>query len=145
MSYVAAYRQSLHQNITPVDAEHQVMVKVTAALEKATDVPSRNQALSDNMAVWNALASDLVTDSNQLPVQMRAQLLSLSIWVQRHTQKVIRREADVQALVDVNRAIVSGLEQARRNALAREYATPAPAPHTADAVTAGHQRLSVDA
>jgi flagellar protein FlaF len=40
---------------------------------------------------------------------VRAQIISLSLWVNRHTSKVIRRQEDIQPLIDVNRSIMEGL------------------------------------
>ena len=64
---------------------------------------------------WNgtkdlmALGEDCARPGNQLPEALRAQIISLSIWVQKHTSLVIRREDDFEALIDINRIIMQGL------------------------------------
>jgi flagellar protein FlaF len=42
---------------------------------------------------------------------MRAQIVSLSLWVARHSSQVMREGAPVAPLVDINRTIMQGLEQ----------------------------------
>jgi flagellar protein FlaF len=40
---------------------------------------------------------------------VRAQIISLSLWVNRHSSLVMRGEDDFDALIDVNRMIMQGL------------------------------------
>ena len=40
---------------------------------------------------------------------MRASIISLSIWVSKHTSAVIRREEDIEPLIEVNRMMMQGL------------------------------------
>jgi flagellar protein FlaF len=42
-------------------------------------------------------------------VGVRAQIISLSLWVNRHTSAVMRKEESIQPLIDVNRSIMEGL------------------------------------
>jgi len=54
---------------------------------------------------------------NGLPAALKAQIISISIWVGKYTSMVIRREDDdIQALIDVNRAIMQGLSGAAAEA-----------------------------
>jgi flagellar protein FlaF len=55
------------------------------------------------------LQSDLSADDNQLPDGLKAQLISLAIWVDRHSSKVLRGKAEVGPLIKVNRTIMEGL------------------------------------
>ena len=43
------------------------------------------------------------------PEATRAQIISLSLFVHRHTSHVMRREADIEALIDINRMMMQGL------------------------------------
>ena len=47
--------------------------------------------------------------ANQLPIPLRAQIISLSLWVSRHTSSVIRREEEIEPLIDINRIMMNGL------------------------------------
>ncbi len=42
-------------------------------------------------------------------MEVRAQIISLSLWVSRHTSAVMRREEEIQPLIEVNRIIMQGL------------------------------------
>jgi len=44
-----------------------------------------------------------------MPEAARAQIISLSLWVNRHTSAVMRREEEIEPLIDINRIIMQGL------------------------------------
>jgi flagellar protein FlaF len=46
---------------------------------------------------------------NQLPAPLRAQIISISLWVGRHTSAVIRGDEEFEPLIDINRIIMQGL------------------------------------
>jgi flagellar biosynthesis activator protein FlaF len=111
---VRAYQQAAQRSEPPRDLEYRLLGEVTRALIDAaaldpTDFAGRIDALDWNRRVWSALANDCASDGNALPAPVRAQIISLSIWVGRHTSAVMRREAEIEALIDVNRAIMQGL------------------------------------
>jgi flagellar protein FlaF len=83
-----------------------------AAKIDPTDVRGRINALDWNRRVWSILGSDCSDPGNALPVQLRASIISLSIWVGKHTSAVIRREEEIEPLIDVNRLIMQGLRPA---------------------------------
>ena len=66
-------------------------------------------ALDWNRRLWSALASDCSDPSNAMPMAARAQIISLSIWVSKHTSAVMRKEEDIQDLIDINRLIMQRL------------------------------------
>jgi flagellar protein FlaF len=71
--------------------------------------PRLAQAIIDNQRLWGTLADDLLLDSNGLPVPLRAQLVSLASFVQRHSLAVLGGRASMAPLVDINTAIMKGL------------------------------------
>lgn len=100
----------------PRDIEYQVFCKVTGAINRAAtadpfDFKALAEALNENLILWRTLALDVVDEDNGLPDQLRAQLFYLYEFSQAHTQKVLRREANVTPLVDVNTSIIKGLRQ----------------------------------
>lgn len=123
MSY-AAYQKTTHISEDPRTREYRIFIEVTAALERhANDdgiTPGLGEALHHNRTLWNTLADDLGDPGNLLPSELKGSLLSLAIWVNRHSSAVLRREASVQALIDVNRMIIKGLSP-------QSAAQPAPA------------------
>jgi flagellar protein FlaF len=55
------------------------------------------------------LLSDCSSPENQLPAPLRASIISLAIWVGKHTSAVIRKREDIQPLIEVNRLVMQGL------------------------------------
>ena len=73
------------------------------------------QRLSDNLILWDAFASDLLSSGNTLPDALRTSLLSLGSFVRQHTHALYSgRTRDTSALVDINLAIAAGLDAQAR-------------------------------
>jgi flagellar protein FlaF len=94
--------------------EYRLFSQVTLALmeaEKAdrTDIAARVDALDWNRRVWTALSDDCSRPDNRLPAPLRASIISLGLWVGKHTSAAIRGHEDIQPLIDVNRIIMQGL------------------------------------
>jgi flagellar protein FlaF len=114
---VRAYQQAAQRAEPPRDLEYRLLGQVTRALMDASeldpaDFVGRIDALDWNRRVWSALANDCASQANSLPAAVRAQIISISIWVSRHTSQVMRREATIEPLIEVNRAIMQGLSGA---------------------------------
>ena len=62
-----------------------------------------------NRRLWATLADDCSHPGNTLPEATRAQIISLSLFVHRHTSQVMRGESDIDTLIDINRTIMQGL------------------------------------
>ena len=109
-----AYRQAAGRAEAPREGEYRLFGQVTRALMQAADlspddIKGRIDALDWNRRLWSPLASDCSDPANQLPVPLRAQIISLSLWVSRHTSAVIRQEEEIEPLIDINRIMMSGL------------------------------------
>jgi flagellar biosynthesis activator protein FlaF len=59
--------------------------------------------------MWTVLAEACASTDNRLPPPLRASIISLSLWVGRHTSAVIRRQEHIEPLIEVNRLIMQGL------------------------------------
>jgi flagellar protein FlaF len=95
-------------------AEQQVLAIATANLRTAADARPQDfsklaQALHLNRQLWTRLAADVAEDSNPLPEQLRARIFYLAEFTAAHTGRVLRGRADVEALIDVNLAVMRGL------------------------------------
>ena len=77
-----------------------------------SDLAGRVDALDWNRRVWGVLAGACAGADNQLPPQLRASIISLSIWVGKHTSLVIRRQEEIGPLIEINRMIMQGLAPA---------------------------------
>ena len=109
-----AYQQAANRAESPRDSEYRLFAQVTLALMEAakadpTDIAGRIDALDWNRSVWSVLLNDCSSPDNQLPAPLRASIISLAIWVSKHTSAVIRRKEEIQPLIDVNRLIMQGL------------------------------------
>jgi flagellar protein FlaF len=62
------------------------------------------------------LGDDCANPANGLPAPLRASIISLAIWVGRHTSAVIRRREEIEPLIEVNRLIMQGLASAPASA-----------------------------
>jgi flagellar protein FlaF len=61
--------------------------------------------------MWATFSNDCASPDNKLPDKLRAQIISIGLWVSRYSSQVMRNGASVSALIDVNRSIMQGLEQ----------------------------------
>lgn len=109
-----AYQSAAQRAENPREAEYRLFGQVTRALMDAalvdpSDFNTRIDALDWNRRLWSTLATDCSDPSNTMPEAARASIISLSIWVAKHTSAVMRREEDIQDLVDINRLIMQGL------------------------------------
>jgi flagellar protein FlaF len=109
-----AYHRVAQQGENPRETEYRLFGQVTRALIEASqtddaDFQTRINALDWNRRLWGVLASDCARVDNALPETLRAQIISLSLWVGRHSSAIMRREEDFQPLIEVNRIIMQGL------------------------------------
>ncbi len=108
-----AYQKTQRVTETPRDTEYRLFGQVTGALMAAKGLKPTDKALIEaldkNRRLWSALSVDCTSDANQLPEAVRAQIISISLWVSRYTSDVMRRKAPVDPLIDINRTIMEGL------------------------------------
>jgi len=109
-----AYQKATQRSETPRDAEYRLFGEVTRALMEAAevdadDVNTRIQALDWNRRLWMTLAADCARPNNALGADLRAQIISLSMWVGRHTSAVVRQEEAFEPLIEINRIMMQGL------------------------------------
>ncbi|HXA38722.1 MAG TPA: flagellar biosynthesis regulator FlaF [Phenylobacterium sp.] len=113
-----AYNQAAKRAESPRQAEYRLFAQVTLALMEAakaevSDIPARVDALDWNRRVWTALGEDCAQPGNALPAPLRASIISLAIWVGRHTSAAIRGQEKIEPLIEINRMIMQGLAPAQ--------------------------------
>lgn len=109
-----AYKTAAQRAENPREAEYRLFGQVTRALMEAAkadpnDIATRIDALDWNRRLWSTLATDCADPDNALPRPLRAQIISISLWVGRHTSAVMRREEEIEPLVEINRMVMQGL------------------------------------
>lgn len=94
--------------------EAQLITQITARMRQAQaatppNFPALIAALHDNRRMWTTLATDVADPGNALPKALRAQIFYLAEFTEHHSRRVLRKEADATALIEVNTAILRGL------------------------------------
>lgn len=113
-------REGYGQSSTPIKsaraAEYDTIARIShrlreAALKKDHDFPGFVAALSDNSRLWNTLALDVAQDENGLPKDLRARIFWLAEFTTHETRRILQEEAEVGILIEINAAILQGLQQ----------------------------------
>ncbi len=96
--------------------EYQAFAKVTSALtvheRKADDdYAALADAVHQNRKLWNILARDVLSDDNELPLELRANIFSISQFVMRHSALVLNGSGDIKTLIDLNKTMMRGLNK----------------------------------
>jgi flagellar protein FlaF len=94
--------------------ESQLLSQITARLRRHLeggkgDFPALAAAIYDNRRAWTTLATSVADQENHLPAMLRAQIFYLAEFTDHHSRKVLLGTASAQALVDVNTAVIRGL------------------------------------
>lgn len=108
---LAAYQVAQSTTETPRQTEYRLFANVTRALIEAENGPRQDlvKALTWNRRLWLTLEADCARDENQLPETIRAGIISLALWVERHTRMVLKGVGHIEPLIAVNRSIMEGL------------------------------------
>jgi flagellar biosynthesis activator protein FlaF len=112
---VGAYQQQQKRNLSPREVEAMAFTKAALLLEeakgKSRNVDEYAKALRFNHLLWTIIQADLTDPANQLPDEIKANVMSLSIFVDKQTTKALRssdpRELDI--LITINRNLAAGL------------------------------------
>jgi flagellar protein FlaF len=106
--------QSVQRTVEdPRATEYRLFGQVTGAL---IDAKTSNaigtplvEAIDWNKRLWRTLAADCMDDRNTLTQDVRAKIVSLSLWVSKYSRKVTREKAPLDPLIEINRNIMQGL------------------------------------
>lgn len=125
-----AYQTTQKANESTSQTEYRLFAEVTRALIAAKDLPKLDgklhEALHWNRQLWSTLATDCAVEGNSLPKQLRASIISISIWVGKYSSQVARGQEEMQGLIDINRNIMEGLAAQARNNVAESPESPTP-------------------
>ena len=91
---VAAYAQQQKRNLSPREVEAMAFTKAAVLLEEAKgktgSIEEYSKALRFNHLLWTIIQADLTEPENQLPNEIKANIMSLSIFVDKQTTKAMR-------------------------------------------------------
>lgn len=109
-----AYKTAATRAENPREMEYRLFGQVTRALMHAStvdkiDVATRIDALDWNRRLWSTLATDCANPDNGMDKALRARIISISLFVSKHSSAVMRGEDDFDALIDINKMVMQGL------------------------------------
>ncbi|HDR28242.1 flagellar biosynthesis regulator FlaF [Rhodovulum sp.] len=101
---------------TPRATEYAAFARITARLKAADAAGRRNfpalvAAIHDNRTLWTMLAADVADGENGLPPALRARIFYLFEFTTHHSRLVLNGKADIGPLVEINTAVMRGLEK----------------------------------
>ena len=109
-----AYKSAQTATEDPRVTEYRLFGQVTGALidvqkQGASGAPLV-EAVDWNKKLWRTLAADCMDDRNSLTQDVRAKIISLSLWVSKYSRRVTREKAPLDPLIEINRTIMQGLQ-----------------------------------
>lgn len=96
--------------------------------EGSDDLTEYRAALRLNWRLWTIIQSDIASEENALPSEIKANVMSLSIFIDKHTVGALAEPdtSKLDVLIDINRNIASGLMETPE-----QEAPPVPQPSEA--------------
>lgn len=97
------------------DRERQVLDRSIALLESARKSGGHGQVVIEAIyytrRVWVRFIEDLNNPENQLDQELRANLISIAIWILREAEQIRKRESDnFQGIIDITTIIRDGIK-----------------------------------
>ena len=97
------------------ERERQVLDRSIQLLAKARDMGRYTneaiEALFYTRRVWMSFIDDLKSPENQLDIELRANLISIAIWILKECDRIRRRQSsNYQGIIDVTTIIRDGLK-----------------------------------
>ena len=109
-----AYKDTQRVTEDPRATEYRLFGQVTGALLNAKQAGAAGaplvEAVDWNRRLWRTLAADCMDDRNTLTQDVRAKIISLSLWVSKYSRSVTREKAPLDPLIEINRTIMQGLQ-----------------------------------
>ena len=112
---VQAYAQTQKASMSPREIEAMAFMKAALMLEDARknldDYDNYAAALKFNQLLWTIIQADVVDKENKLPPALKANILSLSIFVDKQTIKALADTKDrhLDSLISINKNLAEGL------------------------------------
>jgi len=109
-----AYAPKISALRTGRSTEHQLFREVTSQLRNTaaglpSGFPAFAEAIRANRAIWTHLASQVADDDNALSEDLRARIFYLAEFTTFHSRKILKGEADITPLIEINTAMMRGL------------------------------------
>lgn len=116
--HLEAYRSAQNTSMSGRDIEAAALTRCALMLEacrKNWHAVGRDkhlqEALRNNQIVWSILQSELVREDHPLPIEIRNNLLTLSVFIDKRTIEVMAHPdpEKLKIIVDINLNLAAGL------------------------------------
>lgn len=113
-----AYKSTDQATMSGREIEATVLSKAALKLKECQnnwDAENRNQKLDDalkfNQRIWSILQAELAKEDNPLPMQLKRDLLSLSVFIDRRILETLAYPSPekLSIIIDINNNIAAGL------------------------------------
>jgi flagellar protein FlaF len=109
-----AYRSSQRLGSSARDTEAQALLEAARKLDAAIggqDNDAYRAALRQNWRLWTIIQADVAGEDSPLPDEIRQNILSLSVFIDKHTVSALAEPSGrkLRVLIDINRHIAGGL------------------------------------
>jgi len=116
--YQFSYAEIMEEGVAvSKDRERQVLDRSIALLKAAMASDGGNQsreaieAIYFTRRVWIRFIEDLGDSENQLEAELRANLISIAIWILKEIEKIRKRESsNFQGIIDITTSIKDGIK-----------------------------------
>ena len=111
------YKAAQATTENPRQTEYRLFADVTKALISLKNSENKNgfkgpdfyKNVDWNRRLWLALQMDLAQEDNRFHDELKSNLISISLWVDKQTRAVMKGEASLDTLISINRTIMEGL------------------------------------
>ncbi len=115
-----AYTTAVKETASDKTIELKVFASITSRLKSVnpdsfSGYTEMAGVLHENVELWTTLMADVASDENGLPLELRAQIFNLGQFIRKHTFKVLEGSETVDAIIDINTAIITGLKNSLGN------------------------------
>ncbi|WP_029030044.1 flagellar biosynthesis regulator FlaF [Salinarimonas rosea] len=113
--YQFSYAEIVEDTFSDTRArEREAVEQAIALLRRAQDAGATSretvEALHFTRQLWAILIEDLASAENDLPQKLRADLISIGLWVMREAEAIrMGQTDDFSAIIEVNQTIAEGL------------------------------------
>lgn len=109
-----AYQSSQKLGSSPRETEARALLETARLMDAAIgadDADAYRSALRLNWRLWTIIQADVTAPECELPTEIRQNIISLSVFIDKHTVDALAEPTDrkLRVLIDINRNISGGL------------------------------------
>ncbi len=115
---INAYNETMKSTLSGRDLEASILSKAARLLKECQDkwdeeghFTRLDEALVFNQRIWTIFQDELIRQDNPLPEQLRGNILSLSVFIDKRIVEIMRDPSPdkLDIIININQNIASGL------------------------------------